>query len=124
LRPVVVVVLSDHLDRSERLLVELKHADLATDETAPALRDEARSLLEANRVARRHAAADPALKGALERLDVLLDDLANHPDGLTQAELVRVRDQMNAAGLLFEVRVLRSRIPGAGKRSRVHGGEA
>jgi hypothetical protein len=81
LRPVVVVVLSDHLDRSERLLVELKHADLATDETAPALRDEARSLLEANRVARRHAAADPALKGALERLDVLLDDLANHPDG-------------------------------------------
>ena len=31
---VVVVVLSDHLDRSERLLVELKHADADNDEDA------------------------------------------------------------------------------------------
>jgi hypothetical protein len=112
-RPVVVVLLADHLDRSERLLVQLKHAELATDETAPALRQEARSLLEENRQARQRAEAkgDPALRGTLDQLHALLDQMANHPDGLTPADLVRLRDQMNAAGLLFEVRVLRSRIP-------------
>jgi hypothetical protein len=41
---VVVVVLSDHLDRSERLLVELKHADAENTALASPLRDEARSL--------------------------------------------------------------------------------
>jgi hypothetical protein len=125
-RPVVVVVLADHLDRSERLLVQLKHADLDTNETAPALRAEARSLLEENRVARQRAQTqgDPALRNALDQLNTLLDQMANRSDGLTAADLVRLRDEMNAAGLLFEVRVLRSRIPGgkAATGSPAHGG--
>jgi len=41
----VVVVLSDHLDRSERLLVELKHADADSQQMVSPIRDEARSLL-------------------------------------------------------------------------------
>jgi hypothetical protein len=127
-RPVVVVVLADHLDRSERFLVQLKHAELTTEETAPELRDEARSLLKENRVARERTEAkeDPALRGALDRLNALLDQLANAPDGLSQADLIRLRDQMNAAGLLFEVRVLRTRIPGSQtmRTPRHTGGEA
>jgi hypothetical protein len=52
---VVVVILSDHLDRSERLLVELKHADGESGEMVSPLRDEARSLLAANRICRQNA---------------------------------------------------------------------
>jgi hypothetical protein len=110
---IVVVVLSDHLDRSERLLVELKHADAGSEEMVTPLRDEARSLLAANRICRQNAAKtdDPELAKALDRLDHLLDELANQPGGLNAATITRLQDELNADGLLFQVRVLRSRIP-------------
>jgi hypothetical protein len=110
---VVVVVLSDHLDRSERLLVELKHADAESIETASPLRDEARSMLAANRICRQNARHqdDPRLATALDRLDHLLEELANQPGSLNAATLARLQTQANADGLLFEVRVLRSQLP-------------
>jgi hypothetical protein len=110
---VVVVVLSDHLDRSERLLVELKHADAESIKMASPLRDEARSLLATNRICRQNARQqdDPALANALDRLDHLLEELANQSGGLNVATLARLQNEANAAGLLFEVRVLRSRLP-------------
>jgi hypothetical protein len=110
---VVVVVLSDHLDRSERLLVELKHADAESIEMASPLRDEARSMLAANRICRQKARQqdDPRLATALDRLDHLLEELANQPGGLNVATLARLQTQANADGLLFEVRVLRSQLP-------------
>jgi hypothetical protein len=109
---VVVVVLSDHLDRSERLLVELKHADADSAEMVSPMRDEARSLLAANRICRQKAKQedDPALTTALDHLEQLLDGLANQPGGLNPAAITRLQDEMNTDGLLFEVRVLRSRI--------------
>ena len=117
---VVVVVLSDHLDRSERLLMELKHADAESPEMVSPLRDEARSLLAANHICRQHARRqdDPELATALDRLDHLLDELANQPGGLNMATLARLQDETNADGLLFEVRVLRSRQPAAAGRTK------
>jgi hypothetical protein len=108
---VVVVVLSDHLDRSERFLVELKHADLDNSGSGTPLRDEARSLLAANRLCRKKVASDedPALTTALDHLDRLLAEAANAPGRLNGAALVRLQNEMNADGVLFEVRVLRSR---------------
>jgi hypothetical protein len=110
---VVVVVLSDHLERSERLLVELKHADAGSIEMASPLRDQARNLLAANRICRKNARQhdDSELANALDRLDHLLEELANQPGGLNVETLARLQNQANADGLLFEVRVLRSRLP-------------
>ncbi len=110
---IVVVVLSDHLERSERLLVELKHADAGSIEMASPLPDEARNMLAANRICRQNARRhdDPELANALDRLDHLLEELANQPGGLNVATLARLQNQANADGLLFEVRVLRSRLP-------------
>jgi hypothetical protein len=110
---VVVVVLSDHLERSERLLVELKHADAGSIEMASPLRDQARNMLAANRICRRNARQhdDPELASALDRLDHLLEELANQPGSLNVETLARLQNQANADGLLFEVRVLRSRLP-------------
>jgi hypothetical protein len=109
---VVVVVLGDHLDRSERLLVELKHANADSDtaDLAP-LPAEARSLLAANHVFRNDAQdeEDPALTEALDHLDRVLTEIASRPGGLDAVEAARIRDEMNAEGLLFEVRVLRSK---------------
>jgi hypothetical protein len=124
---VVVVVLSDHLDRSERFLVELKHASADDTELASPLRDEARSLLVANRKCRQDAeqAGDPALTKALDHLNQLLSELSNQPGGLNAAAIGRLKNEMNADGLLFEVRVLRSRIPNrqANQTIRQNGGK-
>jgi hypothetical protein len=110
---VVLVVLGDHLDRSERLLVELKHADVDSADMVSPLREEAKSLLAANRVCLKSATQgdDPELKTALGDLNRLLDELANQPEGLNSAAIARLQSEMNSDGLLFEVRVLRSRIP-------------
>ena len=118
---VVVVVLGDHLDRSERLLVQLKHADAEDPELVNPLRDEARSLLAANHEFRDDAEkeGDPALTQALSHLDKLLTELATHPGGLDSAALERIKGEMNADGLLFEVRVLRSKNPHRTKTVRL-----
>ncbi|MGO8757578.1 MAG: hypothetical protein ACLQG3_05585 [Terracidiphilus sp.] len=110
---VVVVVLSDHLDRSERLLVELKHADAGSPEMLSPLGDEARGLLPANRICEKEAESsdDPELEKTLASLDRLLTGLVGRPEGLSAADVARLQKEMKADGLLFEVRMLRVRIP-------------
>ena len=109
---VVLVVMTDHLDRTERLLVQLNHADLRDKSESVQLQTEARELLASNRLYRVSAnqEGDPALAGALDRLERVLVELANDPH-LTAADLDRVRKDMNTSGILFEVRVLLTRKP-------------
>jgi hypothetical protein len=79
---------------------------------ASPMRDEAKSLLAANRVCLKNVAQtnDPDLTTALDHLDRLLAEAANEPGGLNANSIAKLQDEMNADGLLFEVRVLRSRI--------------
>jgi hypothetical protein len=108
---VVIVVLGDHLDRSERLLVELNHAG-GNDVSAMPLRSEARELLASNRLVRQSAmqAGDLNVEASLDRLERLLMELANEPDGVSEADLDRLKQEMNTDSLLFDIRVLRSRV--------------
>jgi len=46
----------------------------------------------------------------LDHLDRLLAEAANEPGGLNAGSIAKLQDEMNSDGLLFEVRVLRSRI--------------
>jgi hypothetical protein len=107
---VVLVVLTDHLDRSERMLVNLEHAGLNDRIDNAQLQSEARELLASNRLYRVTAsnAGDPELAGALDRLQGVLAEIANDPK-LSAADIERVRKDMNTKGILFEIRVLRSR---------------
>ena len=107
---VVLVVLSDHLDRTERLLVQLEHSQ-SPDTTGNAqLQSEAQELLASNRLYRVTASntGDAALAGALDRLEGVLAEIANNPN-LTEADLERVRNDMNTKGILFEIRILQAR---------------
>jgi hypothetical protein len=107
---VVLVVLTDHLDRTERLLVQLEHAEAPDRGESAQLQSEARELLASNRLYRVTAsnAGDPAMAGALDRLEGVLAEIANDSN-LTPADLERVRKDMNTKGILFEVRVLLAR---------------
>ena len=112
---VVIVVLGDHHDRSERLLVELNHAG-SNDISGTPLRSEARELLASNRLVRQSAmqAGNLNVEASLDRLERLLVELANEPEDLSEADLTRLRQEMNTDGLLFDIRVLRSRVNSQG----------
>jgi hypothetical protein len=109
---VVLVVLTDHLDRTERLLVALEHADPGDHAENVQLQSQARELLASNRLYRVSASedGDPAVAAALDRLERVLAEVANDST-LTAADLERVRNEMNTEGILFEIRVLLSKTP-------------
>ena len=117
----VLVVVRDHLDRSERLLVELDHAGpLARGEGGPLAR-EATDLLEDNRLYRQTVAAsqDRALAELLDRLGRVLVEVAHAPASLQRVGLARMREQMNLDGLLFELRIIRDRHNKSEKETRL-----
>jgi hypothetical protein len=109
-QPIVLVVLGDHLGRSERFLVALRHGD--SGESTALVKAEAQDLLSANRLYRESAvkSGDPAFAAALDRLERVLVEVANEPDDATPARLAELQKELNTDGLLFEVRVLRSHV--------------
>lgn len=107
---VVLVVLTDHLDQAERLLVELEHTESSDQAENAELQSDARELLASNRLYRDTARniGDPGVESALDQLEGVLAEVADSPN-LTTADLKRVRAEMNIEGILFEIRVLRAR---------------
>ena len=102
-------------------MVQLNHAD-GNDLSDLPLRSEARELLASNRLVRQSAvrAGDLNVEASLDRLERLLMELANEPDKLTEADLNRLRQEMNTDGLLFDIRVLRSRFTPRALSSKAH----
>ena len=115
---VVLFVLDGHLDRSERLLVQLSHAGDEAGATEAAvdlpLQSEARQLLADNRLYRESMAQnkDPLLANALDHLERVLLEVSNSPDKLDSEEIARIEKELNTDGLLFQIRVLRARVSG------------
>jgi hypothetical protein len=108
---VVLVILDDHLDRSERLLVELNHAGAEPGDPDNSLQTEARQLLPDNRLYRQalSTGSDPMMAATLDHLERVLLEVANSPDKLNGADLTRIEQEMNTDSLLFQIRVLRAR---------------
>lgn len=103
---VVLAALGEHLDRTERTLVELVnsqpggHVDISAEQTW------ARDLLEANRLYRQAAGrSSPALSQVLDDLEPVLLEIANSPSQLTSDEFKTLRDRIEGRSLVFKVRV-------------------
>ncbi|MGA9672482.1 MAG: hypothetical protein WBQ94_24925 [Terracidiphilus sp.] len=113
---VVLFILDGHLDRSERLLVELNHAggekgDLDDSFQAASVQAEARQMLPDNRLYRQalSSSSDPMMTAALDHLERVLLEVANSPDKLNNADIARIEREMNTDSLLFQIRVLRAK---------------
>ncbi len=108
---VVLLILNDHLDRSERLLVEFNHSSMEAGDFDDSLQTEARQLLPDNRLYREAVSAntDPIMSAALDHLERVLLEVSNSPDRLSSADVARIEHEMNTDSLLFQIRVLRAR---------------
>jgi hypothetical protein len=102
-----VAAIGDHLDRSERVLLDLANtdddpADWSTQQTWAA------DLVNSNRLYRDAAAraGDNVVAGVLDDLERSLLDIVHGPAAPTAEELTAARARLDAAALLFKVRVL------------------
>jgi len=113
---ILLVAVGDHLDRSEMMLVELTNAEPGpADKKLVNISTEqkrAEDLLDENRLYRQTALqqGDSALAGVLDELERVLLDIAHSPEEMTPAQLEKIRQRMEAHGILFKVRVAGSEV--------------
>ena len=111
---ILLVVVSDHLDQSERMLTELANADSkhSFDMTEESKRAE--DLVASNRMYRLTAQqrGETRIESLLSDLEPVLLELAHAGQSLTPAELAALQKRIDAAGLLFKVRVVSAQTKG------------
>ena len=105
--------LGEHLDRSQRMLVELASVDNtagAVDIAPEQMRAE--QLVAANRLYRQTATStgDAAIAALLDDLERVLVDIAASPATMSQEDLDAVRRRIDSKELLFKVRVTASQV--------------
>lgn len=109
---VLVVAVGEHLGRSEMMLVELSNVEpnnpAQKKVNIAAEQRRAEDLLDENRLYRQTALeeGDTALASVLDDLERVLLDVAHSPDQVTPAQLEKIRQKIEARGILFKVRVV------------------
>lgn len=106
---IMLVDLSEHLDRSQMMLVELvSAADDRDSVDISGERARAEQLVSANRLYRQTAMAtgDAGISDLLDELERVLVDLAASPETMSPEQLSEVRHRIEARSLLFKVRVV------------------
>jgi hypothetical protein len=98
----------DHLERSQRMLVELVNADYTSGVSLEGDRARAADLVAAGRLYRRSAeqVGDAEIGNLLEDLERVLVEVANGPDETAPDELARLRQRIDDQDLVFRVRVV------------------
>ena len=98
----LVAALGEHLEQSERMLLEIDNQGSA------GARQQAENLLAANRLYRQTAQRQGKilLAATLDDLERVLLDVAHAPDTMSADQLRQLRARVDEQGLLFKVRVL------------------
>jgi hypothetical protein len=109
---ILLVDLSDHLEQSQMVLVELVSADDRGPGTMAGERTRAEQLVAANRLYRQTAMStgDSGIADLLDDLERVLVDVAASPDNLSSEELGDLRRRIESRSLLFKVRVVSSEV--------------
>jgi hypothetical protein len=108
----VALAVGNHLEKSQILLIELMTERAEDKADFSATQDQARDLLDANRLYRISAARgkDPSVQHTLDDLERVLVEIANSPSDLKAGDVERLQKMVESQGLLFKVRVVGSRI--------------
>lgn len=119
---VLLVDLSEHLDRSQMMLVDLVSTDDLSAVDITSERRRAEDLVAANRLYRQTATStgDARIIELLDELERVLVDLAAAPDSLSPQEMEIVRQRIETNNLLFKVRVLSNSVRERQKQFRTN----
>lgn len=111
---VLVVVVSDHLEASERMLTDVSNADPTKDFDAEAQQQRAAELVSSNRIYRQTALqrGDERIASLLSDLEPILVELAHAGKTLSPDELASIQKRIETKGLLFKVRVMSAQTAG------------
>ncbi len=110
---VLFVVVGDHLDNSERMLLEVANADAKRELDLTGENKRAADLVATNRIYRQTAAkqGDARIASLLADLEPILVELS-HADKLSPEELTSLQKRIDSKGLLFKVRVVSAETSG------------
>jgi hypothetical protein len=114
---VVLVTVGDHLERSQRLLIEVMNADSSDRTGLPSQQKLARSLLDDNRLFRQSAqrVGNPEVARVLDELERVLVEIANAPSAPTATDLREIRSRIQSQDLLFKINVVHSNVTREGE---------
>lgn len=109
---VVLLAVGDHLERSQILLVEIMNANAKDVADFSEERQQARNLLEDNRLYRVSALKNgqPAVANLLDELERVLTEVANSPEEMTPSDVKEIRRRIQSEDLLFKIHVLGSTV--------------
>ena len=110
---ILLVVVNEHLDRSERMLLEVANADARRklDMTEESTRAE--DLVVSNRLYRQTAEqrGETRIASLLSDIEPVLLELAHAGSSLTSDEVAALQKRIDSASLLFKVRVVSAQKP-------------
>jgi hypothetical protein len=121
---ILLTSVADHLDRSERVLTDVMNAPDRGDISSE--QQWAEDLLQASRLYRQDAveAGEQSVAAVLDDLERSLLEIVHSPAKISAEDLDQIRRRIDAAALLFKVRVMsdelrqREALPPAGSQPR------
>lgn len=120
---ILLVAVGDYLERSQTVLIELSNAHAKGPLDISAEQERAGDLVNESRLYRQTAAhtGDTAVADVLDDLDRVLLDITHAPSRISPGELERLRQRLEADGILFKVRVLGSNVRNQEEPARLEG---
>jgi hypothetical protein len=109
---ILLVAVGDYLERSQMVLIELANARSQGSLDISAEQERAVDLVSENRLYQQTAGrtGDAAVASVLDELERVLLDITHAPSRLSPAELEKLRQRLEAEGILFKIRVLGSNV--------------
>jgi hypothetical protein len=110
----LLVVVSDHLDSSERMLLELSNADAKHPLDVSSESKRAGELVASNRIYRQTAVrrGETRIASLLSDLEPVLVELSHAGSTLSPDEVAALQRRIDSKGLLFKVRVVSAQVGG------------
>lgn len=109
---VLLFVVGDHFDRSERMLLEVANSDRNSGADVSSQQAIAEELIDQNRIFRQTASKSEQseIADVLDELEPILLDLARGPSQLTASDLQEIQKRIESKGLVFKLRVMGSKL--------------
>ena len=110
----LILVVGDHLESSERVLTELVNADPKKEFDLDGQQKRVKDLVVSNRLYRQTASGrgDEQTASILSDLEPVLVEIANAPSTLTAEQVRALQRRIDAQGLLFKVRLISAQTSG------------